>query len=421
MRKKRFVLTIIGAIVAFTVIGVLGTGLWFHYIPVGGNTDEFMIEEGRMQWTETDMLSVSENMIINGRGEEIVLTGVNLGGWLLQEYWMCPVKGNSEVEKWTHLETIEVLENRFGTERTQELIDTYEKNWIVEEDIHRIAEIGCNVIRVPFWYRNFMSDADGTWLTEDMGDNPGFQRLDWIIDMAEKYGLYVILDMHGCPGGQTMDHVAGSARKSELFSNKVYQDAMEELWVAIAQRYQGNPVVAAYDIMNEPMAQADSVDTDPRNLIYDHMIKAIRKVDSEHIVIVEGIWTLSVLPKPAESGWDNVVYAVHLYGHDDVRDVCQMYREYSDAHKIPVYIGEYSDMDFLKYCQELGVNSTSWTYKGNKETEDTWFMYYADRMLAADVCQEPYWLIKLKWGNCLKTKYFQKNEKILSCWSRILE
>ena len=81
--------------------------------------------------------------------------------------------------------------------------------------------------------------------------NPGFQRLDWVIHMAEKYGLYVILDMHGCPGGQSKDHCAGFARQSELFANTKYQDAMEKLWTAIAARYKDSPAVAAYDIMNE--------------------------------------------------------------------------------------------------------------------------------------------------------------------------
>ena len=50
--------------------------------------------------------------------------------------------------------------------------------------------------------------------------------------------------------------------------------------------------------------------------------------------------------------------------------------------------------------------------------EDTWFMYYADRMLAANVCQDPYWLIKLKWGNCLKTKYMIENDATLSYWKQ---
>ena len=130
----------------------------------------------------------------------------------MQEYWMCPVQGSEEIPQWTNLETLNVLEERFGAEKAQYLIKTYEDHWITQWDIQNIAGLGCNVIRVPFWYGNFMSSPEGKWLNEDPEKNPGFQRLDWVIHMAEKYGLYVILDMHGCPGGQSKDHCPGFAR-----------------------------------------------------------------------------------------------------------------------------------------------------------------------------------------------------------------
>ncbi|MCI8902272.1 MAG: hypothetical protein HFH76_16985 [Lachnospiraceae bacterium] len=41
------------------------------------------------------------------------------------------------------------------------------------------------------WYRNFMKDEQGTWITEDLDENPGIRRLDWVIQTAEKYDMYV--------------------------------------------------------------------------------------------------------------------------------------------------------------------------------------------------------------------------------------
>lgn len=149
-----------------------------------------------------DLLTTQGTEIVNQSGEEVVLEGVNLGGWLLQEYWMCPIVGNPEIHQWTHQETLQVLEERFGFEKSQKLMEIYQDNWITEWDIQKLASMGVNVLRVPFWYRNFMSDPEGTWLTENMEDNPGFQKLDWVIETAGKYGIYVILDMHGCPGAR---------------------------------------------------------------------------------------------------------------------------------------------------------------------------------------------------------------------------
>ncbi|MCC8080490.1 MAG: glycoside hydrolase family 5 protein, partial [Lachnospiraceae bacterium] len=367
-------------------------------------------EESTSLITDEDFLSASGTEIVNRSGESIVLTGINLGGWLLQEYWMCPVNGDSYVEQWTYLETLLVLEERFGQEKTQELIEIYEDNWITEEDFQNIAEMGCNVVRIPFWYRNFMSDDEGTWIDEDFDNNPGFQRLDWAIEMAGKYGLYVILDMHGCPGGQSTDHCAGSARVCKLYDEETYQDIMEELWLAISVRYKDNPVVAAYDIMNEPEEQdytGDSVMDDPRNQVYDRMIQAIRENGDNHIITVEATWTLDALPYPEDTDWENIVYQLHSYG-DDVETCCETLKNYSETHRIPVYIGEFSDQSFFQMAGEMGISCTSWTYKGSGQADGTWFVYESNEVSAVDVSQDPYWLMKLKWGACLNTKYFDR-------------
>lgn len=369
--------------------------------------------------TEDDFLVSDGSKLMNRCGEEIVLSGVNLGGWLLQEYWMCPVIGSDDVEQWTNLETLNVLESRFGVEKTRALIKTYEDNWITENDIKIISDMGCNVIRIPFWYRNFMTSPDGTWISENPEDNPGFQRLDWIIDAAGRYGVYVILDMHGCPGGQSTDHCSGSSRQCELFENPMYQDAMEKLWLAIANRYKNNPVVAAYDIMNEAQSFNTSVENDPRNLLYDRMIKAIRATGDKHIIAVEAIWNLSVLPEPDLWNWENVIYELHLYGGDysNADNYFKSLKDYSALHNVPIYIGEYSDMNILQACRKFGISNTSWTYKGTVYLEEPWFMYYNNKVAYADVYNDPYWVIKEKWGQFLLTETFDKNEEVLQHWN----
>ena len=413
--KKSLLKIVVAILIVFACIA-LWMGYLFHYFSFDREKSVVGREDYAVGLTEKDFLSASGNVIMNQKGEPVILQGVNLGGWLIQEYWMCPVRG--DVEQWTNLETIQILEKRFGMQKTQELFQKYEDNWITESDIEQIAALGCNVVRVPFWYRNFMINPDGDWINENPDENPGFQKLDWIIDLAQRYGLYVILDMHGCPGGQSTDHSSGSARKSELFYRLEYQDSMEKLWVAIAERYWDNPTVAAYDIMNEALVDIEEGQIDPRNILYDRMIEAIRQVDSNHIIAIEGIWWLSLLPDPVEWGWENVIYEVHTYGDIDAETVCKGLLNYSEIHQVPVYIGEFSDTKILENCRKYGLNCTSWTYKGSKPTEDTWFMYYADRMIAVDVNRDPYWLIKLKWGNCLTTKYFVANEEILSDWKR---
>lgn len=378
------------------------------------------------QLGEGDFLRVKDGMLVNTLNEEVVLRGVNLGGWLLQESWMCPVTG--EDRKWANLDTLNALEARFTKAEVQELFDTYQDNWITEWDMKNISEKGMNVIRVPFWYRNFMLDEIGTWIDEDMDKNPGFKRLDQVIEAAGKYGMYVILDMHGCPGGQSMDHCSGTLGRNELYTNETYQATMETLWVAIADRYKDNPVVAAYDIMNEPQNnggyEGDN-SYDPwqeeswhmTNKIYDRMIKAIRKIDSNHVITVEGIWRVSNLPDPEEMGWENMMYQTHLYDDDEgFKQWSQAMADTSKKYNVAGYIGEFQNLNGLAMCNERGISWTTWTYKGTADVGT--FFWYSKYMEDADPVNDSFEEIKAKWGSNLRTENFNEKKVVTNAVSK---
>lgn len=362
-------------------------------------------------------LSVNGNRIRNKKGDTVVLRGVNLGGWLIQESWMCPVNGNDR--EWANLDTIELLESRFTEQQVQELFKTYQDNWITEEDINRIAELGCNALRVPFWYRNFMKDEAGTWIDENMDNNPGFQKLDWIIEQARRNNMYIILDMHGCPGGQSMDHCCGTLGQNRLYTDEQCQATMEKLWLTIAGRYRDNTTVAAYDIMNEPQNNGgyegvnsynpwESASWELSNAVYDRMIKAIRQVDSNHIISVEGIWRVSNLPDPNKMGWTNMMYQVHLY--DDEYDFGVWTEDLAvtaKKYKVAAYVGEFQNLLGIKICNELGVSWTTWTYKGTNKDVGTFFWYYGEPE-KADCANDSYEELLVKWGAPIRTENFEE-------------
>lgn len=96
-------------------------------------------------FTQEDFLVTKGNKIYNQKGEEIILRGVNLGSWLIQEDWLSPYE-----EAQDHHDILEVLIDRFGTERAYALMNTYQDNWITEYDLDQIKEMGFNCVRVPF-------------------------------------------------------------------------------------------------------------------------------------------------------------------------------------------------------------------------------------------------------------------------------
>lgn len=338
-----------------------------------------------------NMLYVKDGRLVSGSDEnEVILNGVNLGSWLMMEMWMCPIEAKDE--QFSYSDAIGVLESRFGRKKAEELITLYEDSFITDDDFAKIEALGFNCVRIPFWYRNFMNSS-GNWFTVRHDDNDGFKRLDKIIEQCAAHGLYVILDMHGCPGGQSMNQSTGVAGKNELYNNEKNLSIMENLWVAIAERYKDNPVVAAYDIMNEPMNnggytgtrawQAGSGDAIRlTNNVYDRMIKAIRKTGDTHVITVEGIWSIYNLPDPETMGWDNMMYQLHLYDvtksniDDRLKEMTELARE---KYKTAILVGEYNNKEGQRYASgqydEIGLNRVKWTYKAVNAWYDGWGLY----------------------------------------------
>jgi len=376
--------------------------------------------------TANDFLSVdSKGQMRKRTGEAILLRGVNLGGWLIQESWMCPVNGKDKT--WANLDSLEELRTRgFSEEQMQALFDSYQENWLTEHDLDILAATGCNCLRVPFWYRNFMKNERGDWLTESLDDNPGIKRLDWIVEQAGKRGMYSILDMHGCPGGQCKAHCCGTWGRNELYTNELYRDVMKGLWTAIAARYRGNPAVVAYDIMNEPNNNDDYAAYPPNNWdandeyswrltnrVYREMIRAIRAVDPEHTITVEAIWNITNIPDPRVEGWGNMMYQMHLYDNTEdfkrlVREAAQLCADYGVA----AYVGEFWNLDGIGLCEAHGVHWSLWSYKSGKPARDSAWIHKDCEI--ADTTRDSYGEILRKWGAVLRTENgFACNDHII--------
>ena len=167
---KKFISFIIVLTLIFTLFGCSKTEV--------KNLQEYNNSNSK----ELSLLTVKDGIIVNEKGEETVLKGVNLGNWLLWETWMGFVP--EYTDDWAYYDTLEVLLDRFGEEKTNEIVKTFEDNFITEEDIAQIEKLGFNCVRVPFWYRNFMTE-DLKWLSENHNDNPGFQKLDWLISTSK--------------------------------------------------------------------------------------------------------------------------------------------------------------------------------------------------------------------------------------------
>lgn len=380
---------------------------------VGSRKSEPVVSLGR-PITDSDFLHTKGKKIYNKNGNEVSLRGVNLGSWLIQESWISPIDNSVD-----NITTLEVLTERFGVEAAYEMLNTYADNWITASDLDKIAEMGFNCVRVPFWYRNFYYDDKGTKILDDNG-NWDFSRLDWVIEECGKRGLYVILDLHGAPGYQNNKDHSGKVNSCGLF--KLGKQAEEwrlltiELWVAIAQRYSGNPVVAMYDLLNEPMCDVSSY-IEKNNFstvsLFNRLYKAIREVDGDHIITMEAIWRLYNLPAPWIMGWSNVVYQLHFYNKTDFGFKLLLFTAQLYPYNVPLYVGEFKSLGSATWDTILGnmnywnYSWTLWTYKGTgwgAETSD-WYLYGGNAQVdRVDILNDSKEEILRKWGEKIKTE-----------------
>ena len=318
--------------------------------------------------------------IVDDTGHPVALRGVNIGSWLLIEPWMLQLDGQDGIE--SEKDIWDLMEKRFGPETKLDLIRTHRMNFFTEEDVRRIATLGLNCIRVPVWWRAVADPEYG-------GD---FSWLDSCIQWCAKNHIYVILDLHGAPGGQsTESRIVGEHSQGALWTDARFRQETIMWWKQIAQRYADEPGVAGFDLLNEAYT-VDQMDT----LVgfYDELVNAIRSVDTRHILFIQdGLLGFDFLPKPQDMGWTNVVYSFHYYPKDTlagINDPSSFFFRHAMAglyDGVPVNVGEFNSMQldrggisaFQRSCEVFdyyGWSWNFWSYKVlNRNRDYNWGLY----------------------------------------------
>ncbi|KAL7415884.1 glycoside hydrolase superfamily [Mrakia frigida] len=234
------------------------------------------------------------NQIVNERGEEVILKGAGLGGWLNMENFITGYPGHEDGMRRS-------LKGVMGQEKYDRYFNGFLEHFFTEKDAEFFASLGLNCIRVPFNYRHF--ESDGVWL------EAGFQWLERVVNLCSARGIFVIPDLHAAPGGQNIDwHADTGVHRALFFEYRDFQTRAINLWKEIARRYKGNTWIAGWNILNEP--------TDPEHTRivawYDRAEKEIRAIDPEHILFIDGnTWAadFSYFKEPLP----NSAYAYHDY------------------------------------------------------------------------------------------------------------
>ncbi len=317
---------------------------------------------------KSKFVTTKGSQIIEPNGDSIFLKGTNLGNWLVPEGYMFKtgkVAAPRQIDQ--------LLHELVGPDSLKVFWHKYLNNYITHEDIKYLKRIGCNHIRLPFHYKMFTDE-------EYMGTkNAGFTYFDRVIEWCREEKLYVLLDMHCAPGGQTGDNIADSYGYPWLFFSQSSQNLMSEVWVKIANKYKNDPIILGYDVVNEPIAHYFVKEIPDYNhrlfLLYQRMVKDLRKVDKDHIIFLNGsVWAGDFVVFESTLD-DNIVYEFHKYWFDVEQEAVQKYVDFRAEHNVPIYIGETGEntdewvMDFRVLLEQNDIHWCFWPYKKMDNTK----------------------------------------------------
>lgn len=318
----------------------------------------------RAVFSELKFLKVEGRNIVDEDEKRLSLKGVNLGGYLLIEGYLIgfPFIPEKEIRR--------RIEEKLGKDEKDEFFKKYREDFISEEDIKVIKSLGFNVVRLPFNFR-VLEDVDKPFVYKE----EGFKIIDRLLNLCEKYKIYVILDLHAAPGGQNPDFHSDSEGEALLWYKKIYQERVVALWREIARRYKDKRVIAGYDLLNEPVTFKFPL----LQKLYREITKAIREVDKEHIIFLEGNFWASDLRTIGEPFDDNLVYNFHFYypwlpkHPDDFSYPGSLDGIYCDKHRLEEILKNYVDIS-MKYnlpliCTEFGT--WRWDRGGEEWVKDS--------------------------------------------------
>ena len=290
---------------------------------------------------------ISSTKLLGRDGQTLVMRGTNCGNWMVREPYMMNTSGNLDRQ----FKFDRMLADVCGEEKVEEFDRLWMDNNFCEEDMKFIAEQGFNTLRVPMHYKYFTLPiekepvaGEQTWLQE------GFDRIDSMCVWAERWGILLILDMHACPGGQSSGDICDyDSSKPSLWESEANRTKLTALWQKIAERYKDQKCVAAYDLINETNWTLPN----SNKLLWDTfkaIIRAIRTVDTNHIVILEGnSYSNDYTGFPSTKMDTKMMLQFHRYGVYNTKEQVQYMADMATKYRCPVYIGEF------------GENSNSWT------------------------------------------------------------
>ena len=313
------------------------------------------------------------NKIVDGNNQEFIIRAMGLGGWMLQEGYMLEMNSFANPQHQIRAKIEEVM----GVDNTNKFYEAWLKNHCTRRDIDSLAKWGFNSVRLPMHYNLYTLPIEkepvagqNTWL------ETGFALTDSLVKWCKANSMYVILDLHAAPGGQGNDAAISDydSSKPSLWQSDANKAKTIALWRKLAEKYANEKWIGGYDLINETNWNfvagqnkngCQETGNAPLRKLFVDITNAIREVDQNHIIFIEGnCWAnnhAGLFP-----GWDdNMAISFHKYWTvNDISSIQGMIN-LRNTHNLPLWMGEggeNSNVWFASGIRLLESNGIGWAW-----------------------------------------------------------
>lgn len=386
-------------------------------------------------------LTANGSKIVNASGQEVILKGVGLGGWLLQEGYMINPGGGGT--QWSIKKGL--YDQGVSDADVEAFYQSWRNNFITKADIDYIGSLGFNVVRLPMHYELFLTNAQRavrnsvahnsgnynnyvsnltSWYNSNSLFNDasleGFRIIDSLLSWCAANNMYVILDLHAAPGAQGTDaNISDALVGNDLWNKAIYKDITVRLWQRLSARYINDNRVAFYDLINEPNNVPGG--NPPIHDLFERLITAVRAQGDNHLLMVEGNgWgnNYDYMEPWTFSNPTNLIYNAHRYWlSNSTTDTDPNPRQinlianmvnWRNTYNVPVWVGETGENnnDWLREniaaLNSKGIGWCHWTYKRFDYGENAALMHMNTPFLTDGAWTMSTVLNNIKFANCVR-------------------
>ncbi|HEX9252460.1 MAG TPA: cellulase family glycosylhydrolase, partial [Ignavibacteriaceae bacterium] len=254
-----------------------------------------------------------------------------------------------------------------GETNTELFYQTYRNNYVRKADIDSIKSWGFNSIRLPFHYNLFATNTNPPTFI-----NLGFEIIDSLLGWCKQNEIYLILDMHGAPGGQSAEPISDyNPANPSLWESESNKTLTVQIWRKIAERYKDEVWIGGYDILNEPAWNLPQ-NNQPLRDLYIRITDTIRAVDNNHLLFIEGNWFATDFNGLTPAWDENMAYSFHKYWNGNTQSSIQYLVDLRNNTNRPLWLGETGENSnkwFTDCVKLMATNNIGWAWWPHKKIQ----------------------------------------------------